>query len=315
MLFRSLLNTCNRRSLHASSRKIESDLLPDSGIIIIGPCFWSLHGYGNYIVNHPTVAAMGTFGSLLILWLFNISKTISDQPNQLIEYLSLLNHFQNIQSGLIDTNDLGYFVVFISLFIVLSIRYLSDQQLRLKKTLLTIITVTVLTNMAWLSNIYTYQLDATYNASNTLSINTQKLLEALPDPVTITAYIEKGQSIRPQIAQLVDRYKHQKKNIKLTFIDPKDNNLKITQDSIVIVEYQGRHEKLAYVDEAMLSQALFKLGNNQDNKIDIPTKDAHDKFLQLSETQITLLNYLYLLGLPFILLLTGLIIWHKRKSQ
>ena len=65
----------------------------------------------------------------------------------------------------------------------------------------------------------------------------------------------------------------------------------------------------------MLSQALFKLNNNQDNKIYIPIKDAHDKFLQLSETQITLLNYLYLLGLPFILLLTGIMIWQKRKAK
>ena len=285
------------------------------GLGLLVAAFTATGVFMSTIVNHPTVAAMGTFGSLLILWLFNISKTISDQPNQLIEYLSLLNHFQNIQSGLIDTNDLGYFVVFISLFIVLSIRYLSDQQLRLKKTLLTIIMVTVLANMAWLSNIYTYQIDATYNASNTLSANTQKLLDALPDPVTITAYIEKGQSIRSQIAQLVDRYQHQKSNITLRFIDPKDKDLKISPDSIVTVEYQGRHEKLAYVDEAMLSQALFKLGNNQANKIDIPIKDAQDKFLQLSETQITLLNYLYLLGLPLILLLTGIIIWQKRKAK
>ena len=73
---------------------------------------------------------MGTFGILLILWLFNISKTISDQPNELVEYLSLLNHYQNIQTGLINSADILYFFLFVATFIVLSISCLNKQRLQ-----------------------------------------------------------------------------------------------------------------------------------------------------------------------------------------
>ena len=67
-------------------------------LILLVAAFTATGIFLSTIASHPTIAAMGTFGILLILWLFNISKTINDQPNELVEYLSLLNHYQNIQA-------------------------------------------------------------------------------------------------------------------------------------------------------------------------------------------------------------------------
>ncbi len=99
-------------------------------LILLVAAFTATGIFLSTIASHPTIAAMGTFGILLILWLFNISKTISDQPNELVEYLSLLNHYQNIQTGLINSADILYFFLLVATFIVLSISCLNKQRLQ-----------------------------------------------------------------------------------------------------------------------------------------------------------------------------------------
>lgn len=86
--------------------------------------------YMSAIAHHPVIAAMGTFGLLLLLWILDWTTGMREQRSQLFEYLSLLRHFQNLQSGLISTVDVGYFVLFISGFMLLSIRRLDNDRLQ-----------------------------------------------------------------------------------------------------------------------------------------------------------------------------------------
>jgi ABC-2 type transport system permease protein len=82
------------------------------------------------IAGHPTVAALSGFGFLLMLWILDWSAGMEDQGGSLFEYLSILRHFQNIQSGLISSVDVGYFLLFTLAFIVLSIRRLDNDRLQ-----------------------------------------------------------------------------------------------------------------------------------------------------------------------------------------
>jgi ABC-2 type transport system permease protein len=82
------------------------------------------------VAGHPTIAAMGAFGALFVLWILDWSAGLADQRSGLFEYLSILRHFQAIQSGLINTADISYFLLFISLFILLSIRRLDKERLQ-----------------------------------------------------------------------------------------------------------------------------------------------------------------------------------------
>ncbi len=140
------------------------------------------------------------------------------------------------------------------------------QQIRLKNLLSTAALLLLLGTLAWLSNRYTIQTDVTSNAGNTLSPASQKLLESLPDKIQITAYIKKDPALRSQISQLVDRYKRHKPDLTLTYIDPdsqpeKTRELNIASTGIILVEYQGRTEKLAFIDESSLTNALLQLAN------------------------------------------------------
>jgi ABC-2 type transport system permease protein len=82
------------------------------------------------LAGHPTIAAMGTFGILLLLWILDWTTSMNDQRSELFEYLSILRHFQNLQSGLINSVDIGYFLLFTAAFILLSIRSLDNDRLQ-----------------------------------------------------------------------------------------------------------------------------------------------------------------------------------------
>jgi ABC-2 type transport system permease protein len=79
------------------------------------------------LANQPTVAAISTFGALLLLWIINWSRS---SGGGVLEYLSMLHHYDKLLTGLVNTEDLIYFVLFILAFIVLSIHTLDNDRLQ-----------------------------------------------------------------------------------------------------------------------------------------------------------------------------------------
>ena len=79
--------------------------------------------------NQPAVAAISTFGVLLMLWIVSLASSSTDKDS-LLSYISLLQHYQAMMKGVINSSDLAYYVIFIAAFLVLSIRKLDAQRLQ-----------------------------------------------------------------------------------------------------------------------------------------------------------------------------------------
>ncbi len=86
--------------------------------------------YMSCIASHPTIAAIASFGLLLLLWILDWTAGVKGESSATFHYLSLLKHFQTMQSGLLNTLDLSYFLLFISTFLILSIRRLESDRLQ-----------------------------------------------------------------------------------------------------------------------------------------------------------------------------------------
>lgn len=86
--------------------------------------------YMSALAAQPTVAAVSTFGALLLLWIIDWSSQASGKGGGVLEYLSLLRHYEGLLKGLITTTDLLYFVLFITTFLVLSIHRLDNDRLQ-----------------------------------------------------------------------------------------------------------------------------------------------------------------------------------------
>jgi len=86
--------------------------------------------YMSALASQPTVAAISTFGALLLLWIIDWSSQSGSQGGGVLEYLSLLRHYEGLLKGLISTTDLIYFVLFITTFLVLSVHRLDNDRLQ-----------------------------------------------------------------------------------------------------------------------------------------------------------------------------------------
>ena len=96
-------------------------------LVLLLSAFSAAGLYLSSLTSNPVVAAISTFGLLLLLWIIN--SNTGDASNTL-DQLSLLGHFAPMLRGLIDTADIAYFVLFIATFLLLTIRQLDSQRLQ-----------------------------------------------------------------------------------------------------------------------------------------------------------------------------------------
>jgi ABC-2 type transport system permease protein len=83
------------------------------------------------LTEQPTIAAMSTFGMLIMLWIIDWAGGKSDATaSSLLEYLSILRHFEAFSKGVFNSSDFIYYLLFISLFLILSIRRLDGDRLQ-----------------------------------------------------------------------------------------------------------------------------------------------------------------------------------------
>lgn len=84
------------------------------------------------LTAQPTVAAVSTFGMLLLLWIIDwAGRSIGDSGQSgVFAYLSLQRHYQAMLRGIFDTSDVVYYLLFIVVFLVFSIRRLDADRLQ-----------------------------------------------------------------------------------------------------------------------------------------------------------------------------------------
>ncbi len=81
------------------------------------------------LASQPAVAAIGSFGLLLLLWLLQVLASRGDSLGALAEYLSLLSHFDQFRRGIFDSSDLIYYLLFTAAFLGLTgLRLRWEQQ-------------------------------------------------------------------------------------------------------------------------------------------------------------------------------------------
>jgi ABC-2 type transport system permease protein len=94
------------------------------GMLLLLASFIAIGLYLSSLTENQTIAAISTFGVLLMLWIID---SFSNE-NSLISYLSILQHHQSMLEGVFDTSDIGYYLLIIAGFLVLTIRQLDRER-------------------------------------------------------------------------------------------------------------------------------------------------------------------------------------------
>lgn len=140
-------------------------------------------------------------------------------------------------------------------------------KLRLESYLFVGLLLAAIGLLGWLSTRYGFESDWTATGRNSLSPPSRQLLATLDQPVTITAFARPDEMLRGRIVDLVGRYQRVKSDLRLETVNPdttpqRVRELDITVDGTLLVEYQGRSEKVLDLSEQTLTNALQRLARS-----------------------------------------------------
>jgi ABC-2 type transport system permease protein len=97
-------------------------------LLLLGS-FAAIGLYLSSLTDNQTIAAVSTFGTLLMLWIINWIGESAADGQSVMSYLSLLHHHQNMLQGVFDSSDLAYYLILIATFLILTIRQLDRERL------------------------------------------------------------------------------------------------------------------------------------------------------------------------------------------
>lgn len=101
------------------------------GILLMGSAFIALGLWASSLTENQIIAAAISFGSLLIFWMMGYSVNFTGPDlGSVIAYVSFLPHLYNFAKGVIDTEDMVYYIVFSLFCLFLTMRTLESKRWR-----------------------------------------------------------------------------------------------------------------------------------------------------------------------------------------
>jgi ABC-2 type transport system permease protein len=98
-------------------------------MLLLLSSFAAIGLYLSSLTENQTIAAVGTFGALLMLWIIDWIGEAMPNNQGVVSYLSPLQHHQTMLEGIFNTADVAYYLIFITVFLVLTIRQLDRERL------------------------------------------------------------------------------------------------------------------------------------------------------------------------------------------
>jgi len=99
------------------------------GLALLLASFCSIGLYVSTLTTQPTVAAVATFGLLLLLWVLNLAGSTGNDGG-VLSYLSMLSHYQPLLKGIFSSTDIVYYLLLIGACLVFSVRRLDADRLQ-----------------------------------------------------------------------------------------------------------------------------------------------------------------------------------------
>lgn len=101
------------------------------GTLLLGSCYVAVGLLFSAMTENQIVAGALTFFTLLIFWLISwATQSAGGFWGDILEYLSLIGHFQNFSRGIISTTDIVFYVSFMCLGLFLTVKVLDSYRWR-----------------------------------------------------------------------------------------------------------------------------------------------------------------------------------------
>jgi ABC-2 type transport system permease protein len=93
------------------------------GALLLGASLLAIGSFISSLTESQLIAVVLSFGAILILWVLDFTVRGSDSvTGQVVQYISVIHHYDDFTHGIIDTSSLIYYVSVPILFIFLTVR-------------------------------------------------------------------------------------------------------------------------------------------------------------------------------------------------
>jgi ABC-2 type transport system permease protein len=101
------------------------------GYLLLGGTFIGVGMLASSVTENQIVAVLLAFGALLTLWLIDWSASFAGPTAaKVLQYLSIIQHLQDFQRGVIDTSDVVFYLSFIFFSLFVTTRVLESRRWR-----------------------------------------------------------------------------------------------------------------------------------------------------------------------------------------
>ena len=101
------------------------------GLILMGGCFISVGLLISSVTKNQIVAGILTFTVFLMLWIINwIGESSGPTTREVLNYLSITEHFNDFARGILDTKHIIYYLSFITFGLFLTAKSVDSERWR-----------------------------------------------------------------------------------------------------------------------------------------------------------------------------------------
>jgi ABC-2 type transport system permease protein len=101
-----------------------------TGILLLGGALLALGEFISSLTENQLIAAVLTFAAFLLVWVLDLGRNADGGIGQVLQYLSVIRHYDDFTRGIVDTSALIYYVSFIVFFIFLTVRSIDSMRWR-----------------------------------------------------------------------------------------------------------------------------------------------------------------------------------------
>ena len=101
------------------------------GLLLFGGCFISAGLFISSLTKNQIVAGVATFAVVLFLWVINwVADSSGPTWQRVLNYMSIIGHFDDFSKGVIDTTHLVYYISFITFGLYLTAKSVDSERWR-----------------------------------------------------------------------------------------------------------------------------------------------------------------------------------------
>jgi ABC-type transport system involved in multi-copper enzyme maturation permease subunit/ABC-type uncharacterized transport system involved in gliding motility auxiliary subunit len=240
-----------------------------AGLALLYAAALALSLWLSTLTSQPAAAAAAAYGLLLLLWL---AGNATSGNAGVVGALSLAARFQGLMSGVLRAADVAYFVIVVVVALALAVLRLETWRTgrgarRLEHWAVWLLTLLMLVAAGLglrIAHRYGGAWDLSANARHSLSPASLAVVERLPAPIRFTVIAPEYGSLRAPAQILMERYRRARPDATVAFLDPDRNpeqarRLGVRQPVELLVEYDGRSERVGKVSEQAVTSALQRL--------------------------------------------------------